>query len=593
MYLEEMHMTIQQQEIKFEFIDSDNNFKFTTTLLQSDSGVQIYRISMKRQQYVFPKPVIMKWYYPTVDIAGYWDAGSGRDKGLRIDFQKPIQTKSTSLAPVCCLYNESDINKVTFALSDAMNTIALRAGVQEESANIEFYTEFFIEASPPIDEYIVDVRIDRRSIRYEEAINDVAQWWATQPGYEPAAVPEIAKMPMYSTWYSFHQNVDPNELLQQCYYAKKLGCEAIIVDDGWQTINSERGYAYCGDWKVSTERIPNMKQFVQDVQNLGMKFLLWYSVPFVGKKSQVWSTYEGKYLNDYDVDTSILDPRFPEVREYLISIYEKALLDWNLDGFKLDFVDSFVMSEELKYSIGEGRDYDSVPEAVDQLLSDTICRLQAIKPDIMIEFRQQYIGPMMRKYGNMFRVADCPNNYSQNRIGSLDIRLLAGITAVHSDMMMWHKDEKPENVALQFIHALFSVPQVSVKLHEMSKEQYEVIEFWLNFWIKHKETLLSGKLIAYSPHYLYPVVNATTKFESITVLYNSQYLKVLSMAQREIIINSNKQETIIIDFTKSVRGTSYIHNCFGELISNIPINFEAGIQCFNVPISGMLSIEYD
>ncbi|MFP4199622.1 MAG: hypothetical protein ACLFSO_08540 [Halanaerobium sp.] len=29
--------------------------------------------------------------------------------------------------------------------------------------------------------------------------------------------------------------------------AKKFGCEAVIVDDGWQTEDSSRGYAYCGD----------------------------------------------------------------------------------------------------------------------------------------------------------------------------------------------------------------------------------------------------------------------------------------------------------------------------------------------------------
>jgi len=33
----------------------------------------------------------------------------------------------------------------------------------------------------------------------------------------------------------------------------------IIVDDGWQTLDSARGYAYTGDWQP--ERMPDMKGF--------------------------------------------------------------------------------------------------------------------------------------------------------------------------------------------------------------------------------------------------------------------------------------------------------------------------------------------
>lgn len=29
------------------------------------------------------------------------------------------------------------------------------------------------------------------------------------------------------------------------------------------------------------------------------------------------------------------------MREFLISTYEKALVQWDIDGFKLDFIDSF------------------------------------------------------------------------------------------------------------------------------------------------------------------------------------------------------------------------------------------------------------
>ena len=38
-----------------------------------------------------------------------------------------------------------------------------------------------------------------------------------------------------------------------------------------------------------------------------------------------------------------LDPRFPEVREYLVQTYERVIGEWGFDGVKLDFIDCFTL----------------------------------------------------------------------------------------------------------------------------------------------------------------------------------------------------------------------------------------------------------
>ncbi|MBA3845513.1 MAG: alpha-galactosidase, partial [Planctomycetes bacterium] len=60
----------------------------------------------------------------------------------------------------------------------------------------------------------------------------VAAWWAAMPGYAPSAVPDLGRLPMYSTWYSFHQRLEVDAVVRECAAAKALGCEAVIVDDG-------------------------------------------------------------------------------------------------------------------------------------------------------------------------------------------------------------------------------------------------------------------------------------------------------------------------------------------------------------------------
>ncbi|NIO10738.1 MAG: alpha-galactosidase, partial [Deltaproteobacteria bacterium] len=89
---------------------------------------------------------------------------------------------------------------------------------------------------------------------------------------------------------------------------------------------------------------------------------------------------------------------------------------------------------------------------------------------------------LMRKYGNMFRAADCPNMAVINRARTTDIRLLCGNTAVHSDMYMWHRDDPVEKAALQILNVLFSVPQLSVRLDSVPEEHIRMIKFWTEYW---------------------------------------------------------------------------------------------------------------
>ncbi len=126
-----------------------------------------------------------------------------------------------------------------------------------------------------------------------------------------------------------------------------------------------------------------------------------------------------------------LDPRYPDVREFLISVYENAVSNWGIDGLKLDFIDSFENKDGVPAK--DGMDIPVLHTAVDKLMTDISTRLCGLKNDILIEFRQNYVGPNMRKYGNMLRVADCPADGLTNRVGCLDLRLTSGNTAVHSD----------------------------------------------------------------------------------------------------------------------------------------------------------------
>jgi alpha-galactosidase len=240
-----------------------------------------------------------------------------------------------------------------------------------------------------------------------------------------------------------------------------------------------------------------------------------------------------------------------------------------------------------------GRDFASVDEATDRLMTDIMSRLRKINDNIMIEFRQPYIGPRMRKYGNMFRAGDCPNESIVNRIRTTDIRLLADFTAVHSDMYVWHNNEPKEQSALQLLNVLFSVPQLSVKLDEVSKGHLEMIRFWTGYWKKNRKVLLQGSFIPSSPGANYPLIRGRSASKTIIAVYDEVIVPITAKDSSLIdIVNGKLSRQIILDMQKNMgKKRIKIFDCSGVLKSSNQLNLREGVIKLTVPPSGLIVIK--
>jgi alpha-galactosidase len=505
---------------------------------------------------------------------------------------KPLTAKGSSGAPVVALFNVAGTNRLTFASSEAVQPLLLRFGLNEESSSLACSVSFFTEAAAPLKEYSATVRIDTRGKPASECLNDVQAWWAGMPAYAPCAVPERARLPMYSTWYSFHQRLDPALIEAQCRLAREIGCGSVIVDDGWQTDDNSRGYAYCGDWEVTPGKFPDMKAHVRRVHELGMKYLVWFSVPFVGIHSKAHARFKGKFLSGSSGAWAVLDPRFPEVREYLAGLYERAVREWDIDGLKLDFIDCFNLSDESRGLTGNGRDIGQPETAVEALLADVTARLGRVKPGVMIEFRQGYIGPLMRKFGNMFRAGDCPNDAIGNRARTLDVRMLCGSTAAHSDMLEWSPAESAESAALQLLNVFFSVPQISVMLDRVPPEHVEMLKFLLTFWRENRDVLLDGTIVPLHPELGYPQVHASSAEKYCVALYADTPIRLDGLSQAAlIVVNAAGLDRCVLETAGLRFRTMTLFDCRGRIVRTDEAPSGAGLFRLPLVASGILVLK--
>ena len=521
------------------------------------------------------------WFFlPCIDAYSLWSPNCATQRVLSpYGFVTNIKSGVANGAPVASLISKSGINRLTVAVDDVATASNIKICVCEDNQSVLFDITMFTEISHPITDYEMTLRLDQTNARYEEVLSNIEKWWSEK--YPACKIPAAAREPVFSTWYNYHQMINDEELLSQCETAVKYGIKTIIIDDGWQTGDNNKGYSYCGDWQPEPSKIKDMKTFVERIHNIGMKVMLWYSVPYVGENSENYSKFEGKFLNKPN-GWGILDPRYPECRKFTVDLYKNAVLNWGLDGLKLDFIDSFKLTE---YSSKEydKMDYVSLEEAISALLNEIGETLKSINPDFLIEFRQKYIGPAVRQVGSMLRVGDCPCSSEQNKLGIVDIRMIAGKNAVHSDMIMWHKNDTVESAALQMISALYSVPQISVKMDDLTLEQQKMLNFYLKFWINNKEILLDGELTANNPENLYSLIKSELDGKAVITAYSQSDVDITGLKSGSIVNATGENRIIISTDTETVYS---VYDCMGNLITENEKTI--GIKKLFVPKSGMI-----
>ena len=546
------------------------------------------------QAMIFPE-TILDVHFPFVNMHSCWtpcphgNPKSLRNKGIP-EWWPHYDSQISQVAPVGCFYSQDGENRLGFALSDANESVKVHAGAYEEERVGRIRMRLFSEPTASRTEYKGTLRLDRRDIPYFEAIEGMASWYEVLMNNQQMPVPEAALEPVYSTWYSFHQNLSQQEIEDQCRLSSEVGCKTIILDDGWQTDDNNRGYKFCGDWQVAESRFPDMRGHVERVQAMGMKYILWLSVPFIGQGCKIWDEFKDNLLFYSEQNqTGTLDPRYPQVREYLINTYCRVVEDYNLDGLKLDFIDEFnmAMAEGSALEVDPQRDTQSLSEAVDSLMMGVREALTAIKPDIMIEFRQRYIGPMIRKYGNIFRVHDCPNDSVMNRMSIMDLRMFSGNTAIHSDMFIWSNEDTVESASLHFINTLFSVPQISPDMKELSEEHLKMTKHWLEFWKINRELLLNGKLKSAYPEMQYPLIESQLGNKKIISVHARIITDIFNTDEQEVIlVNGSMEDSLFVKLPKEACFGVTVFDCLGNEKYCKHIDQEGSMMELNVPESG-------
>ena len=532
----------------------------------------------------------VSWSEPMRGLLSVWTPTVRRDRAVRQWFA-PTTTDSSFAegVPVLAVVDRGESNHCTVALSDEIHPARLRLWINdfEQMEQVEYSAELLTEPRE-LEEYTVRLRIDRRRLPLAEAISAAAMW---QRAFYPRRLPvdRCSEAPLYSSWYNFHQHPSAAALLADLPIAAKMGFETVIIDDGWQYEGNGTGdYFDCGDWAVAPGKFPDFKDFARRVHELGMKLMLWFPVPFVGLNTRAFAAFESRCLYVYRglFRAGVLDPRYPEVRDHIVGILSRFMKECDLDGLKLDFIDCIYSTPESP-AFGEGMDCATVDVAVTRLMDETVAALTAIKPDCMIEFRQNYVSAAITAYGSMVRVSDCAFDSVTNRIGVADLRMLCPDTAVHADMLYWAKGESKENCAVQLINVLFSVPQVSIQLAEANLEQRLVIERFVRYMKTNCDVLLHASFEVHGVDVGYAELTARSAGKRITAHYQTD--SDVFDGQPCDLFNATPHEGMLVENATPWEAEARVVDCLDRTVDTLRLQ-PGEIRRLPVPVGGMAAI---
>ena len=147
---------------------------------------------------------------------------------------------------------------------------------------------------------------------------------------------------LLNSWEATYFNFDERKLIEIAKEAKKLGIELFVLDDGWFGKRND-ATSSLGDWFENRDKLPHgIKYLAQKINELGLKFGLWFEPEMVSPKSELYKLHPDWTVKTPNRSTSlgrnqlVLDFSRQEIVNELYQRMSSIIRETNLSYIKWD-----------------------------------------------------------------------------------------------------------------------------------------------------------------------------------------------------------------------------------------------------------------
>lgn len=193
---------------------------------------------------------------------------------------------------------------------------------------------------------------------------------------------------LVNNWEATYFGFDAEKLLKIAGEAADLGLDMLVLDDGWFGKRNDDNSGL-GDWFVNEKKLGcTMKELVDRVNALGLKFGIWLEPEMVSEDSDLYRTHPDWVLQipgrepNRSRNQLVLDLSRKEVREYMKKFIDDTLSCANISYVKWDMnrsVDNVYSAADPTLSQGAIR--HKYVLALYEVMEDMLTR----HPDLLLE----------------------------------------------------------------------------------------------------------------------------------------------------------------------------------------------------------------
>jgi len=528
--------------------------------------------------------------FPKEKINQIWNSKTWSNKSF---FSIPSYDRAAAGFSIISGLTVNDQNQITFTCKDAYKAKFVSSNIREEHDSIVFSLGFF-EDNPPLSalqDYQAEVLVDFRNVHFSKAVYDASSWFLDDEFKKGVVSVDTTNIPVYSTWYPMHRNIPLENITRELDSLKTFHFKSVLVDDGWQALvhmKVDTAYSYEAD------SYKTMGLFRKKCTDMNMPLYLWYSIPFIGGNPVVLKKFDGKYIR-YRAPRQmyVLDPRYPDVRNYLVSTYSNFLKEWQFDGYWFDFLKGFYPKEGAVIDQDKGRDFMSIDLAVDSLYSEMKKRLNALKPNIFMGQFFPVVGPNLVSYQNFLTGFVGVENTQVVREKMVNNRLLYGEYTPFMEVVAISQHDSEVDIARKLQSVLFGNPYLSFYVSTLSEASKKTIRFWLDYWKRNHDVLFDGNFEPIQVARFYPVIKAEAEKKMIYMQYEDYTINLPVKLSKTIdVINSKLTGNVQFLMVNPSDQYHYeIFDCKGLSIEKgIVKSKNKNLVDFMVPFAGFIRI---
>ena len=198
--------------VEMNIINNNSGSIFDVKLHSDINNICIYDVYFKSTVPCAPLRITVEFNMPYIEAFSLWNAQCGLTRNVLPDWRPQHQVSTSRLAcgiPIQSVISQGGDNVFTISVNDAKTPIEISSGTEEVNGSCLCRVSFFTIPIGKINEYKSQIIIDTQKIPFYKAISDAAERMRDSEQF----VPNHARLPMYSTWYNYHQNINDDELI--------------------------------------------------------------------------------------------------------------------------------------------------------------------------------------------------------------------------------------------------------------------------------------------------------------------------------------------------------------------------------------------